>query len=400
MEKLLRNTGDIGVKSQKQITFFLFLTAACVPFATVDIAGIGVLLFFTVPLLILVVMPMLKSKLVVSKPGVMLFLFLCYGIMASLWSPSFSTSFLYQYVKVVLLIICIYPNCLAVSNQKALVNGSVVSCLMICVFMLMGSSAIAYVEGRATISVFGASQDPNYIAYAFFFAFTIALDGIFSNKKAIKKFLCVILLAVILYCVLLTGSRGSWISCASIVLIYTLSKYGKSRKTIVLIAILLIALIIIYPFVLQLLPADLARRFTYEHLMHNNGSNRLDIWIKTWNIAVESPIHFLVGYGTGSSVAITGRATHNYFLQLIIEEGLIGLSLFVCFAFSWLRVFVKEKSTLSLCVYVACLVMGLTLSLNTSYYFWVTFLLCILCRGLKGNTGYWDIKSKMGVSFQ
>lgn len=376
--------------TQRLITLFVFLTALCVPFATVDIAGFGVLLIITIPLFFLTIISKIrKGSIIISKPSIYLFFFILYSIVSCAWSPSFSTYFMYQFAKTALLIICLYANAFSIKEQKTIIIGASLSCLLICFFMLSGSSAIEYVEGRATISVFGASQDPNYIAYAFFFAFAIFLDGLFAKKRIIRKIICAICLIVILYCALLTGSRGSWISITAIVIVYSFSKYGRNWKTFLLTAILIIAVIYIYPLILQLLPNDLARRFTYEHLMHNNGSNRLEIWKTTINILKESPLQVIFGFGTGSSVSVVGRATHNYFLQLLLEEGIIGLILFISFSVYWIKNLIKQHSTISLCVFVACIVMSFTLSVNTSYYFWVTFILSILCRNLNSTNSFW-----------
>lgn len=378
MEQESIDSGKFSLKA-----LFACMAVMCVPFATIDIKGIGVLLLITAPLLFLSI---INSKFLLPFKQVPLVLFFTYGIISSFMSPSFSTNYLYQYIKIILLIGCIYLNKFTLKEQKLLILSSCISCVLICFFMLSGNSNIAYVEGRATISVFGASQDPNYIAYAFFFSFAVMLNTFLTNRKILFKAFSLVGLAIILYCVLRTGSRGSMISCAALIVVFSLHRYKGSYKTILIVCTIIVGVLLLYPFIIDMLPDDIARRFTYAHLMHNNGSNRGDIWITAIDALKSSPIHALFGYGSGSSVAVIGRATHNYILQILLENGFVGLILMTLFIVPNLVLLIKSNRTIALSVYVACLVMSLTLSVNTSYYFWVTLLLCIVCDKVDNNT--------------
>ncbi len=362
------------------LTFFAFLTVVCVPFMTIDIGGVGILFVTAVPMFLLAMMPMLRNgKITIDKGKALLLLFLAYQIVAMLWSPSASTDSLYVFLKVAIVTVCLYCISFNSSEKKLLIIGSCISCALVCYFMLSGSNSIAYVEGRATIAVFGAAQDPNYIAYTFFFAFAVCLFAMFSRKSFAIRALSGGAAILIFYCVLLTGSRGSWLSLIVLIVVFVLKRNKNIWATLGLAMLLLLAVFILYPLIISVLPEELSKRFTYSYIMHNGGSNRAYIWEDTINVLKANPGKLLLGFGTGSSVAIVGRATHNYPLQLILECGLVGFSLFLGFVIYWIKR-LWNNNTICLCVMMASLVMALTLSVNTSYYFWVTLMLCIACR--------------------
>ena len=83
----------------RPVTFFAFLVIACMPFSTINVFGMGLLLLIGVPLLGLSVPTLLKClrKTVWDKATVFLALFFAYGILAYVWAPDPSFGSIYNY---------------------------------------------------------------------------------------------------------------------------------------------------------------------------------------------------------------------------------------------------------------------------------------------------------------
>jgi len=142
------------------------------------------------------------------------------------------------------------------------------------------------------------------------------------------------------------------------------------------------AALILLDYLLLLLPEGLASRFTIQDVLESRGTNRLDIWIATLQAIQREPYKLLLGFGSGSSIPTLGIATHNFFLQLLLEVGAVGTWLFMSFFWCWLKRLMKAD-LICLSVMLGCLAMAMTLSVNTIYNFWVTFILSIVCSGAR-----------------
>lgn len=384
----MQNTITDGSTRNKGISLkgvFAAAVVACVPFMTVRVAGMGgLLLFLGIPLLLLSLIDLFQNrKLEFTKEKTPIISFFVYGLCACLWTTGLSGDTFYTYIKVIVIVFCLCFNRFSLKEQRLMLIGSITTCVLICFWMLSGNSGIAFsASGRAYLSILGVEQDPNYMSFLFFFPFAASIIGFFEKKNIVVKLLCVCFAIVIMYCVLMTGSRGAWISCTAIILVYLLCKYGHSKKLIIGVVFFAIVAIYVFPALLNNLAPNIAARFSFAQLLEDRGTGRLDIWLIALAEAIQSPIILIFGNGTGSSNAVIGAATHNYFIQLLLEEGIIGVVLFSRFVLYWIKRFIKDKNYLSLSVLSASVIMSLTLSVNTNYYFWITVSLCIATKNL------------------
>ncbi len=128
----------------------------------------------------------------------------------------------------------------------------------------------------------------------------------------------------------LTGSKGPIISlgigiCAAI---FLLSRYGIPS-----LAITAIALLFLGQSILSVLPSE----FVTQRFLQKSGdlSHRLPVYLMTWEAIVGAgPFEFLIGHGTGDFGYFlfhkdARQYPHNIFFEVMYENGLIGIILFL-----------------------------------------------------------------------
>lgn len=357
--------------------FFSTLAVICMPFSTISIAGVGILLLIGGPLLYFCI-PSLISRLKRKKwdkATVLLTLFFIYGLLGYVWAPSFNVSSVYNYIKNVLIVMCLYCQKYNEQEKGLLCFGSLLSCLIVFYFIFSGNG-IGYIEGRMSIAVFGQMQDPNYIGFVFIAPLAIAFDRLFSCSKTSQKLLYSLFCILVFYSILITGSRGAFLGIATVIFISIIYRFNKLSEKILFFIIMLLILYVLFGIITVYLPDQIAARFSFAVVYKTGGTGRVDIWLNTLNALMRSKENILFGFGTGSSYSVIRRATHNYFLQLLLELGVVGAGLFCGFLFQWIK---RLKSdSMSFSIVLGCLALSMSLSVNTNYYFWITLILGII----------------------
>lgn len=198
----------------------------------------------------------------------------------------------------------------------------------------------AGMPGRA-FSTFG---NPNnyaeflmlFLPFAFAYAFT---------KKDIKMrlaLMCGVVLAV--GALVLTYSRSGWIAFAFAFVVYV----GLLNKK--LLPFLAILAIVMLPFLPQ---SVLNRILTIGNMKDTSSAYRINIWTGCLKMIKD---YWITGVGLGSagfmsiypkySVVNSHTAPHSHmqFMEMLIELGIVGFIVYVCFTFVILRRFFKNSS--------------------------------------------------------
>ena len=151
-----------------------------------------------------------------------------------------------------------------------------------------------------------------------------------SNEKVSIKSL--ILLGLFILTLLLTGKRGHLV--ANIVSMLFVSMYSakiKGKSTFVR-AIKVMSIVSLFFVILSLMFPEAATpivRFI-ERQGGDQTSGRIPLYINAVAMFKEKPI---LGWGAGVFGNLYGIGTHNLYLQLLAENGLIGFSLFIALLF-------------------------------------------------------------------
>lgn len=362
-----------------------FLTVLCLPFHTLSIGGVGLLMLTGIPLLMLSIPAFLRQfrSNRWDKALLLLLAFFLYNLAAYIWTPTFSMDSVYTYVKIIVVVLSLYCIDLNSREKRLLLIAAVFVGLLVCWFIITGRN-IYYHEGRAFLSLFGITQDPNYMGYLFLIPMAVGVAGLFESHTLGGKIAYGAIAVVVLFAVLLTGSRGALLGLIAVAGVCALTRFHKLWAKVLFCAGMLVLALAVYGALLTLLPESLASRFTIESVISSRGTYRLDTWIRAFKAMGREPYKLLFGFGNGSSLAVIGGrwVAHNFVIQLLLELGIVGSCLFYAFLWRWCRRLARYDS-MCLSAMLGCMAISLTLSVNKVYYFWVIFILSIVCSKAK-----------------
>ena len=267
--------------------------------------------------------------------------------------------------------------------KKCLVWSSRLTALITLVFG-------GYLQGRLYLNGV-ISEDPNYLCAYFIFAvvldITIMLSAGISKRK---KFLSIFELAIYIFIILATGSRGGMFSVAAaavIILFFYSDKQGAIGLTTLKKVLICSCIAVSLYLALSFLPEDIAVRFSASAIRESNGTGRYELWKDAISAFNNSPfLRKLAGYGTGTAINITylfpfhrHNVMHNIFVENLIEIGCIGLFSYVLYIGSFIHCSLKNRDLYCFAVICGMVVMSFSTSLYTFKPYWniMLFILCV-----------------------
>ena len=271
-----------------------------------------------------------------------------------------------------------------------------VGVICIALYMFGEKTAVGEYGSRTSMMIMGTPTDPNEFASIFIVPASLIVYNLFHNKK--NKIIEVIILILMVYCVLMSGSRGALISLVVAFLI-TYFMYGKVNMKTMMISIVAIVIIgiITVQYLLPMIPKDVLARLSLTALMEDGGSGRGTLWIdainKIWNGSVW---RMLFGYGQyGLTAGIEGltQTMHNQLLQQLSNYGIVGLASYI------LLIYKVFKALFSRCpqyigAFMGIMLMSMTITMSVAYkILWILFLMptvyCIKQRKDKSHGCKW-----------
>ena len=226
---------------------------------------------------------------------------------------------------------------------------------------------------RTTLTIMGQVSDPNLFVGYFIFPLTVALKYFVSGKHRLFH-LC--LIAVSLYCVFLSGSRGGFLAIAvTIAGFAVLYPSGFGKRAVFLIGgfVLLVALWTVFR---PILPENIVERMSIDAVMETGGTGRTNIWGSMLREIVSQPEKLLCGRGLNARhrMFIAGVWSsvfaHNHLLQVVYNQGLIGLASFLALTASSFFRCIKRRKTVSIAL-LGMIALSMSLSFNqTARVFW------------------------------
>jgi O-antigen ligase len=235
---------------------------------------------------------------------------------------------------------------------------------------------------RSSLILAGRETDPNQFAASLILPLALAIGGIAYAQSRRVRLAAITAVALLAFAILLTMSRGGMVAAFVVVFLYRM----KFKRRV------LVALVC-----LALLPAFMPSEFMNRLSLADRGAGRLDIWTASLSLL---PDYGVIGAGWNNFIVvytpIAGNApnfhgftqgSHNIFLGMIIEVGIIGL-LPLLFAFrSQLR---EARHKLALLPFeAACwgiLASGVFLDVVWRKSFWLCWiLLAMAVQAYKGE---------------
>lgn len=245
---------------------------------------------------------------------------------------------------------------------------------------------------RATLSAGDTYMNPNRFAVRLLLPLAFSIAGFLSARGRYTKFLALACAGIISLALLLIQSRGTLI--AAMVLVFVFCIRLKVRRGMIAILLLAGALTAATPAVVSRFRAD------------DRGAGRFDIWLVGWTAMKH---YAVVGAGLGNfSVVYNDYAgaghqlymkqennSHNIYLEVAVEEGTIGLLLFLMTVKTQFKVLSNYRKRLSgsPVMLVACeagfcgiLVAGFFGDILWDKTFWITWVLLAFAITLQKNS--------------
>lgn len=267
--------------------------------------------------------------------------------------------------------------------------------------LLYGSSS----GGR--FRIYGSMFDQNDIAFVLTSLFPLSIFYLQSNEGLIKRIFGIIIICSSIMVILMSGSRGGLLGLITVLAIILLTKIGNMKRghKFMFIGLLCVVYLLISD------KLDLTRYLTLLDIGSDynvsDETGRTQIWERAFSLMLSHPI---TGVGVGCFPMALGymreglgllpiwQATHNSFLQIGAEVGLIGFVVFVLISFRSLLTFlhvskIEATSTearelgilggLMFLGFVGHLVTSNFLSQGYSIYFVMYFALAAILKRLK-----------------
>lgn len=179
---------------------------------------------------------------------------------------------------------------------------------------------------------------------AFTFVMLFPLIGLFFDKK--YKY---ILVFVMLYFVLMGAKRGAWV-CFFIELLlffsFSFRSFTKRQSWLGIMGIL-IGLVATVALVFSLYQSNDYIQYRFDLMVRGEDSGRSYIWnILKNGFQNGSFIQMLFGHGMDSTISIAGMYAHNDWYQLLIDSGLVGVTIYFLMFFSLFKFYFRNKKSM------------------------------------------------------
>ena len=339
----------------------------------VNSSGNSILKLATIPIGLYFLITMILSNRKLQINGVHLALLLyTLSVVVTLFFDvgSLSVDFVFGYILNAALYICLTVIPYNKAELKLMESVQIVLLVILNIMTLFFSGTE---DGRTTLVIMGQTCDPNYFVGFFIFPLTVALKQAVSGKHRI---LCLALIAVSMYCVFLSGSRGGILAIAVTIAGFALLYPSGMIKRVLFLFGGLAILLVLWTVLKPILPENIVERMSVEDVLETAGTGRLDIWSSMIKEIVDQPERLLLGRGINAlhGIFVNGSwrqvAAHNHLLQTLYNQGLVGLLFFLTLAGICFFRCCKRRKTVAIAI-IGMMALSVSLSFNqTSRTFW------------------------------
>ena len=339
----------------------------------VNSAGNSILKLATVPIGVFFLITIFLSKKKLQINGVHLAL-LVYTLSAisTLFvdASDVSKDYVIGYVLNAALYICLSVIPYNEAELEWMENVQILLLVILNVLTLFSNGTLA---DRTTLMIMGQTCDPNDFVGYFVFPLAVALKKLVSGKPPL---IYLSLIAVSLYSVFLSGSRGGFLAIAVTIAGFAfLYPSGFAKRFLFLIGGLVL-FVVFWTVFKPFLPENIVERMSVESVVESGGSGRTTIWKSMLQTIIKEPDKLLFGRGIKTLHRFLGNGAwcevvaHNQLLQITYNQGLVGLISFLTLAgISFFRC-VKRRKTVSIAI-IGMLALSVSLSFNqTTRTFW------------------------------
>ena len=220
-------------------------------------------------------------------------------------------------------------------------------------------------------------ENPNMLGQYLTLMIPLGAAKLLTEKRKLWRFYYFACCGAMCVCMVLTFSRGAWLGLVFALALFFIALQPR------LLALMPLGAAALY----LLLPDTVIQRFTsIGNMKDHSTSYRVSIWMGT--IAMLRDGHWLLGVGPGEDAfnavyafysyeASVAHHSHNLFLQIMCDAGIVALAAFVWLAVRFFRVLgavllrgVRDRAARLACIAFASGMLGFLVQAMTDYSFY------------------------------
>ncbi len=290
-------------------------------------------------------------------------------------------AFNYIFLAYIIKILYFYIFLIQVDSFKKLKSILFTICLSTLFYGAFSLARGQFFDGRF---YFGTMFDPNDLAYFLASLFPVSVFYIVHDEGALKKMCGILTVCVSLAAILVSGSRGGLLGVIGIFMFFLFTRTGGIKKSYKL-GFLITVLIVFIAYSSKInMERYMSLRDISSDYNVSSEQGRLDIWAQGIGLLLANPITgvgvncfpMAIGYKReAEGLPPKWQATHNSFIQIATEVGVIGFIAFFSMIWGSFKNFGNLKKTsisspeaYPLKTIAGLLQMGFVASLITSFF--------------------------------
>lgn len=317
----------------------------CLPLTVVSTPFGSVLKLVTIPMVSVLSVRFLlgKNKLSFNYLHFTYFVYVIYTVLQLMFYHEERAVVITKDMVLALLTLLLISSRVYNEREKEFMEWAWIIVGIICILAVLTSKEVMNeYEARAVIRIFGYEEDQNQFCAYFIMAVIISIKRIVQHRKLTPLYFVLIIL--IMYSILKTGSRGGLIGVVLGAFAYIIVGIKSVKAKVIICISAVLAAIIVVVAVFPLLPESVRERYSIEQVEEDGGSGRFEIWEYLIEYTFEKPERIIRGSGVMSTYSILANApktflngvAHNTFIQVFCDQGLIGLILFMISVIAYL----------------------------------------------------------------
>lgn len=370
---LYKNDDSLEIKSNRiRPVIYVFILFEMVMLLQTTYSNLGTII--TGALSGLLIMTYLMESHYIKKNSSIVLIFCYAGLL--FFSTIFRTNItskLFQFFVYVILFILLTSLELNDREARWILNGFVIASIFYSIMIILYriNNPTTYIHSR--IVILGSEIDPNYIGLPLIVSFSILFYEVLHQDKKILKVLEILILTL---AVLLTSSRGNFLSlmvCAILNILFFFKSHTLAwyKKMAILVATIIV-FFAFYNFASSSYNSYLMRILSFSSDDISNG--RYTLWSEAFDLWWDYPI---LGGGFEALGRAVNKGAHNTYIQILCDTGIVGLILFISFLFSFVRQSFKNNKCLCISL-IGLLCHSFFLGAISSRCFWVTLIMIVM----------------------
>ena len=344
------------------------------PFGYIMIAGRALYLYlFLISLLVCVFSFFQQRRLIIDRTCGYLILYYITCILSALLSSDFDIS-LDAFREQTLVIVPFFLFSITYRKQESNIFHIAVysASILIIVAMIFLQRELALIwNTRVEVTIGNTQINSNYLSFLLVFPFALCFSMVIresSKISTIVRIFCLAICLVVLIASLWTGSRTCLIIIAINASVQFIIQYRKNKKAIVSSFIIIAISFIIINYSSRFLPSYIIGRLQLSTFLDSNG--RVEIWRNTLATFFSNIRYILIGSGFGTTGLYVGVTAHNTYLQVLLENGIVGFTVYVIFTIFMFRRILKSHDLLLISLWFSIFIASLLMAGQACRFYW------------------------------